>query len=56
MPGVATVAGGGAGRDIPDTGHLLSPLSSTHSRPLPHDSAHPGFVLKLNFTFKNYLF
>ena len=51
MPGVAAVAGGWAGRDIPDSGHLLSPLSSTYSRPLSHDSAHPGLLLKLKFSF-----
>ena len=51
VPGVAGVAGGWTGRDLTDPRHLLRPLSSPHSRPLSHDSAPPGFVLKLNFNF-----
>ena len=47
MPGVAAVAVGRAGRDLPDPGHLLCPLSSTDSRPLSHAGAHSGSVLKL---------
>ena len=51
MPGVVTVARSRTGRDISNNGNLLSPVSSTHSRPLSHDSTHSGFVLKLKVNF-----
>ena len=51
MPGVVTVARSRTGRDISNNCNLLSPVSSTHSRPLSHDSTHSGFVLKLKVNF-----
>ena len=51
MPGVVTVARSRTGRDISNNGNLLSPVSSTHSRPLSHDITRSGLVLKLNETF-----
>ena len=51
MPGVVAVARSRTGRDISNNGNLLSPVSSTHSRPLSHDITRSGLVLKLNETF-----
>ena len=52
MPGVAAVAGGRIGCHLPNPGHLISPFSSTHSRPLSHAGAHSGSVLKLETKLK----
>lgn len=51
MSGVVAVARGRTGCDISNTGNLVSPVSSTHSRPLSHDITRSGLVLKLNETF-----